>query len=82
MEDEATGAEGTIEDFSGFRDAAEGTGLALLLSRGGSTYCDVELKNRARLGRRNVGGSVAFGTRISSKDFLIVLVNILTLKML
>lgn len=77
----ATGVEDLTEGFSGSKDAtAEGIGLALLLSMGGSTCCVVELKNRARLGKRNVGGSVALGIRMSSKDLLIVLLNIPKLK--
>ena len=72
----AAGAEDAMEDFSGFKDAAD-NGLAWLLSMGDSTCCVVELKNRARLGKRKVGGSVALGIRMSNKDFLIVLLNIL-----
>jgi hypothetical protein len=38
------------------------------LSGGGSTCCGVELKYRARLGRRNVGGSAEDGIRVSRMD--------------
>lgn len=76
LEEDASDAEDAIEGFSGFTDAAD-NGLAWLFSMGDSTCCVVELKNRARLGKRKVGGSVALGIRMSNKDFLIVLLNIL-----
>lgn len=37
----------------------------------------VELKYRAPLGKRNIGGSADAGNRMSSTDFLMVLLNIL-----
>lgn len=47
------------------------------LSFGESTICVVELKYRARFGRRNDGGRVGCGIRHSSRDFLTVRLNIL-----
>ena len=47
---------------------------------GDSTCCAVELKYRARLGRRKVGGKADVEIRMSSKDFLTVLLNILRVK--
>lgn len=44
---------------------------------GGSTCWVVELKYRARHGRRNVGGSVEEGIRVSRTDLLSVLLSIL-----
>jgi hypothetical protein len=43
----------------------------------GSMICAVELKYRAPLGRRNIGGSADAGNRMSSTDFLMALLNIL-----
>jgi hypothetical protein len=43
---------------------------------GGSTCCAVELKYRARYGRRKVGGSADGGILMSKMDFLTVLLNI------
>ena len=43
---------------------------------GGSTCCAVELKYRARYGRRKVGGSADGDILMSKMDFLIVLLNI------
>jgi hypothetical protein len=53
-------------------------GVAWRDSEGGSTCCVVELKYRARLGRRNVGGNGVDcdGIRMSNMDFLMVLLNI------
>lgn len=45
------------------------------MSGGDSTCWGVELKYRARLGRRNVGGSAEDGIRVSSIDRLIVLLS-------
>ena len=47
------------------------------LFAGGSMICVVELKYRAPLGRRNIGGSADAGNRMSNTDFLMVLLNIL-----
>lgn len=74
---DVTGSEEAIEESTGFKDAVEDNGVALLFSMGDSTCWVVELKKRARLGRRKVGGSVALGILMSNKDFLIVLLNIL-----
>lgn len=52
--DDATSAEDAIEVFLGSKDAAGGIGLALLFSMSGSTCCVVELKSRARIGKRKV----------------------------
>ena len=49
---------------------------ALKPSAGGSTCWEVELKYRARYGRRNVGGSADGGILKSKMDLLIVLLNI------
>lgn len=82
LEEGAADAKDAIEDFSVSKGAAAGNnGLALMFSMGDSTCCVVELKKRARLGKRKVGGSVALGIRMSNKDFLIVLLNILKSKM-
>lgn len=51
-----------------------------LLVVGGSTCCSVELKYRAWLGRRNVGGSVDEGTRTSCTARLNALLNIFGLE--
>lgn len=47
---------------------------------GGSTCCSVELKYRAWLGRRKVGGSVEEGTRTSCTARLNALLNIFGLE--
>ena len=44
--------------------------------------CAVELKYRARIGRRKVGGSDDESIRTSNMDFLIVLLSILGLEVL
>jgi len=49
------------------------------LSGGDSTCCAVELKYRARLGRRKVGGSAEDGMRMSSRERLAVLSSSLKL---
>lgn len=54
-----------------FSDASTASG-------GDSTCCAVELKYRARLGRRNVGGNADEGIRMSKMDFLTVLLSILS----
>jgi hypothetical protein len=46
------------------------------LSGGDSTCCGVELKYRARLGRRNVGGSAEDGIRVSRTDRRTLLLSI------
>lgn len=53
-----------------FSDASTASG-------GDSTCCAVELKYRARLGRRNVGGNADEEIRMSKTDFLTVLLSIL-----
>lgn len=66
----ATGSEAAGEKFVANRDASR-------LSGGVSTCCVVELKYRARLGRRKVGGKADTGIFVSSIDRLIVLLSIL-----
>jgi hypothetical protein len=50
------------------------------LSAGDSIICVVELKYRARLGRRKIGGSADTGIRMSKTDFLRDLLNILVMR--
>jgi hypothetical protein len=50
----------------------------LMASVGGSTCCEVELKYRARLGRRKVGGSAAGGAGASCTALRSALLNIVT----
>jgi hypothetical protein len=66
---------GATAGLGGVIGALEIVFEVLVPSTGGSTCCVVELMNRARLGKRKVGGSVALGVRISNKDLLIVLLN-------
>lgn len=56
-----------------------GSSEASKLSGGVSTCWVVELKYRARFGRRKVGGSAEDGIRVSKTDFLIVLLSIVRL---
>jgi hypothetical protein len=67
------GGEGILESLRsvcfGNWDVASGPGMeGEKSSGGGSTCCAVELKYRARLGRRNVGGSAEDGIRVSRTD--------------
>jgi hypothetical protein len=48
-------------------------------SGGGSTICAVELKYRARFGRRKVGGNADAGIRMSRMDLRSDLLNILVM---
>lgn len=58
-------------------DSSEaGNSDASKLSGMDSTCCVVELKYRARLGRRNVGGSADDGIRVSNMGLLIILLSI------
>ena len=59
---------------------AKGACEAPELLVGGSTCCSVELKYRAWLGRRKVGGSVEEGTRTSRTALLNALLNIFGLE--
>ena len=85
------GAEGIDEaevgtDFEGNSadniEAVGGVWDVLNPSADGSTCCAVELKYRARFGRRKVGGSTTGGIHVSRMDFLKVLLNILILTVL
>lgn len=49
-------------------------------SGGDSMICAVELKYRARLGRRKAGGSADTGIRMSRTDFRSDLLNILVMR--
>lgn len=66
----------TLDGADAF-EAVEGSWEASNASGGDSTCCAVELKYRARLGRRNVGGSAEDEIRVSRIDLLTVLQNIL-----
>jgi hypothetical protein len=81
------GGEGIFESFFNAwydepsLDAGASEAGAAKLSGGDSTCCGVELKNRARTGRRNVGGSADDGIRVSRMDRLIVLLSIVTVEL-
>ena len=62
-------------------DVADGNWEASNPSGGDSTCCAVELKYRARLGRRKVGGSAEDDIRVSRMDLLIVLLSIVRSEM-
>jgi hypothetical protein len=64
------------EDATSFDDGGASRGTSKP-SGGDSMICAVELKYRARLGRRKVGGNADAGNRMSKTDFLIDLLNIL-----
>ena len=66
---------GATAGLGGVIGAVETVFEVLVSLTGGSTCCAVALMNRARLGRRKVGGSVALGARMSNKDLLSVLLN-------
>jgi len=82
----AAGGDGSEEEALGVRADGEGatifedggaSGGTSKPSGGDSIICAVELKYRARFGRRNVGGSVDTGIRMSRMDFRNDLLNIL-----
>jgi hypothetical protein len=88
------GAAGGVESCAGFKvdcnlevpsagnaDAFWGIWDALNPSVDGSTCCGVELKYLARIGRRKIGGRTAEGIRVSSMDFLTVLLSMLALNL-
>ena len=60
----------------------EGNCEASKVFGGDSTCWVVELKKRARRGRRKVGGRAEDGTRVSSIDRLIVLLSIVKVELL
>ncbi|PQE04089.1 ribosome biogenesis nsa2 protein [Rutstroemia sp. NJR-2017a BVV2] len=66
---------GATAGLGGVIGALETVFEVLVPLTGGSTCCAVALMNRARFGRRKVGGSVALGVRMSNKDLLSVLLN-------
>lgn len=57
-----------------------GTSVSSKLSGDDSTICTVELKYRARPGRRKIGGNADAGIRMSTMDFWRDLLNILVMR--
>jgi hypothetical protein len=80
------GGDGAVEEVLGvkadgeaattFEDGGASMGTSKL-SGGDSMICAVELKYRARYGRRNVGGRADTGIRMYKTDFRSDLLNIL-----
>jgi hypothetical protein len=75
----AAGGDGSEEEATIFEDGGASGGTSKP-SGGDSMICAVELKYRARFGRRNVGGSADTGIRMSRMDFRNDLLNILMIR--
>lgn len=74
---------GATDDGGDVAEACRDCWTALTIPSGvavGSTICDVWLKNRARIGRRNVGGSRVTGARSSRTERRSALLMIVVVK--